>query len=133
MPGGAPGVATVRHVLEHYGPGFAVPESVLEQRTLDLLRGACLPLPDGQVELTFRDQLIGRVDFAYLEERIVIEVDGRLFHGPEVFESDRERDNTAGPAGWRVLRFTWKMVTERQEYVLATVAEALAQAHRRGA
>jgi len=130
---GRPGVAKVRQVLEQYSPGFAVPESVLEQRTLDLLRGAGLPLPDGQVELTFWDQLIGRADFAYIDERIVIEVDGRLYHGPEVFESDRERDNAAGLAGWRVLRFTWKMVTERPDYVLATVTEALEQAHRRAA
>jgi very-short-patch-repair endonuclease len=75
--------------------------------------------------------VLGRVDFAYGDERIVIEVDGRLFHGPEVFESDRERDNAAGLAGWRVLRFTWKMVTERPEYVVATVTEALEQAGRR--
>jgi hypothetical protein len=128
---GRPGVAKVRDVLERYGPGFAVAESVLEQRTLELLRSAGLPLPGGQVQLEFWDRLIGRVDFAYVEDRIVIEVDGRLFHGPEVFESDRERDNAAGLAGWRVLRFTWKMVTERPDYVISTVTEALAQAHRR--
>ena len=40
---GRPGVAKVRHVLEQYGPGFAVPESALEERTLDLLRAAGLP------------------------------------------------------------------------------------------
>ena len=104
---GRPGVAKVRHVLEQYGPGFAVPESVLEERTLDLLRAAGLALPQGQVTLAFWDRPMGQVDFAYVEEQIVIEVDGRLFHGPEVFESDRERDNAAGLAGWRVLRLTW--------------------------
>jgi hypothetical protein len=130
---GRPGVARTRSVLEHYEPGFVVPESELERRTVDLLVASGLPLPDGQVPLAFWDDLLGRVDFAYVEERIVIEVDGRRFHGPEVFESDRERDNAAGLAGWRVLRFTWAMVTERPEYVIATIAEALAQAHRRAA
>jgi hypothetical protein len=125
---GRPGIANVRDVLDRYGPGFVVPESELEQRTLDLLATAGLPAPQGQVSLTFWDQLLGRVDFAYVEERIIIEVDGRLFHGPEVFESDRERDNAAGLAGWRVLRFTWRMVTERPEYVIGTVTEALVRA-----
>lgn len=130
---GRPGVARVRRLLEAYEPGFVVPESVLERRTLDLIRSSGLPVPDAQVPLMFWDDLLGRVDFAYLAERIVIEVDGRRFHGPEVFESDRERDNAAGLAGWRVLRFTWAMVTERPDYVIATIAEALAQARRRAA
>jgi hypothetical protein len=130
---GRPGVTRLRRVLERFEPGFVVPESVLERRTLELLRAAEIPLPDGQVPLTFWDDLVGRVDFAYVEERIVIEVDGRRFHGPEVFESDRERDNAAGLAGWRVLRFTWAMVTERPEYVVAVVTAALAQARRRAA
>jgi len=130
---GRPGVARIRRVLEHYEPGFVVPESVLERRTIELLRASGLPVPEGQVELEFWDRLMGRVDFAYLEERIIIEVDGRRFHGPEVFESDRERDNAAGLAGWHVLRFTWKMVTERPEYVVATITKALDQARRRAA
>jgi hypothetical protein len=125
---GRRGMRRVRTVLEQYGPGFAVPESELEQRTLDLLRAADLPIPDGQVVLDFWDSLVGRVDFAYLHHRVLVEVDGRLFHGPDVFESDRERDNAAGLAGWQVLRFTWTMVTKRPEYVVATIARALRQA-----
>ncbi len=125
---GRRGISRVRHVLEQYGPGFAVPESELEQRTVDLLRDAGFPMPERQVVLSFWESLLGRVDFAYVDERILIEVDGRLFHGPDVHESDRERDNAAGLAGWRVLRFTWKMITQRQDYVLATIAEALRQA-----
>jgi hypothetical protein len=130
---GRPGITRVRTVLEGYGPGFVVPESELEQRTMDLLTSAGLALPDRQVVLSFWESLVGRVDFAYVAERVLIEVDGRLFHGPDVFESDRERDNAAGLAGWRVLRFTWKMVTERPAYVIATIAEALRQARRRPA
>jgi hypothetical protein len=128
---GRRGMTKVRSVLEQCGPGFVAPESELEQRTIDLFDAHGLPQPDRQVELTFWDALAGRVDFVYADERIIIEVDGRLFHGPDVFESDRERDNAAGLAGWRVLRFTWRMVTERPEYVVATVREALQQANLR--
>ena len=130
---GRPGVTRVRAVLEGYEPGFVVPESTLERRTLALIDEAGLPRPACQVTLAFWDDLIGRVDFAYVDERIVIEVDGRRFHGPEVFESDRERDNAADLAGWHVLRFTWKMVTERPDYVIATITAALARARREAA
>jgi hypothetical protein len=130
---GRRGITRVRAVLEQYGPGFAVPESELEQRTVDLLDAHGVRQPERQVVLTFWEALAGRVDFAYVEERIIVEVDGRLFHGPDVFESDRERDNAAGLAGWRVLRFTWQMVTSRPEYVVATINEALRQAHRAAA
>jgi very-short-patch-repair endonuclease len=130
---GRRGISRVREVLEQHGPGFVVPESELEQRMIDLLDAHGLRQPERQVTLAFWDALVGRVDFVYPEERVVIEVDGRRFHGPEVFESDRERDNAASLAGWRVLRFTWQMVTERPEYVVATIREALRQAARAAA
>jgi hypothetical protein len=130
---GRPGITRVRSVMEGYGPGFVVPESELEQRTIDLIEFAGLDQPERQVVLSFWESLVGRVDFAYVAERVIIEVDGRLFHGPDVFESDRERDNAAGLAGWHVLRFTWTMVTERPEYVIATITAALRQARLRPA
>ena len=48
-------------------------------------------------------------------------------HTPEAFQIDRERDNLAQLAGWRILRFTWKDVTERPFYVESTVRRALAR------
>jgi hypothetical protein len=127
---GRRGITRVRSVLDRHSPGFAVPESELEQRTIDLLDAAGIEQPQRQVRLDFWETVVGRVDFAYLDERIVIEVDGRLFHGPDVFESDRERDNAAGLSGWQVLRFTWAMVTQRPDYVVGTIATALRSARR---
>jgi very-short-patch-repair endonuclease len=70
---------------------------------------------------------VGRVDFVYPDARLIVEVDGRRFHGPETFESDRRRDNAAQLVGWRVLRFTWRMVTEQPEYVVSSIRRALCQ------
>ena len=127
---GRPGITRIRTALEEHGRGFAVAESELELRTLRLFDARGVPRPECQVVLDFWEALVGRVDFVWLLERVIVEVDGWLFHGPDTFETDRERDNAAGLAGWRVLRFTWTMVTERPDYVVATVLEALRQGRR---
>ena len=126
---GRPGVARLRAVLEDKGPGFVATESQLEFDTLELIRAAGLPEPDLQVVLTFWEALVGRVDFAYPAAKLIIEVDGRRYHGNETFERDRQRDNAAGLAGWRVLHFTWRMVKDRPEYVVGAIREALRLAH----
>jgi very-short-patch-repair endonuclease len=52
--------------------------------------------------------------------------DGRLYHtGAEVFETDRRRQNLLVLDGWCVLRFTWTMIEEHPEEVIAMVREAL--------
>ena len=117
----------MRAVLEARGPGFVVPESELEARTLELFDAHGIHRPDQQVEIEFWECLAGRVDFVWVEERVIVEVDGRLWHGDETFESDRERDNAAILAGWSPFRFTWHMVTQRQDYVIGTTREALRQ------
>jgi hypothetical protein len=56
----------------------------------------------------------------------VIEGDSRRWHNTsEAFITDRERDNRAMLAGWRVLRYTWWDIEERPEYVVMQVREAL--------
>jgi very-short-patch-repair endonuclease len=66
-------------------------------------------------------------DALFRRERLIIEVDGRQFHSePEVFESDRWRQNLLILDGWCVLRFTWRMLEERPGEVLAIIRRALA-------
>jgi len=59
-------------------------------------------------------------------ERLVIEVDGRHFHGEARFESDRWRQNALVLDGWRVLRFTWTMLERYPDRVVAAIERALA-------
>jgi very-short-patch-repair endonuclease len=66
------------------------------------------------------------VDVIFREIKLIIEIDGRLFHtDADVFETDRSRQNQLVLDGWCVLRFTWTMIEEQPETVLAMVREAI--------
>jgi very-short-patch-repair endonuclease len=70
---------------------------------------------------------IGVLDFAFLAERLALEVDGRAWHSAtERFQHDRTRQNALVTAGWTVLRFTWEDLTIRPAQVVATVQATLA-------
>ncbi len=59
--------------------------------------------------------------------RLLIEIDGREFHSePDVFESDRWRQNLLILDGWCILRFTRQMLVERPDEVVATIRRAMA-------
>lgn len=60
-----------------------------------------------------------RVDFYVLTARVVIEADGRNWHGRwEDMESDRRRDNALAARGIVVLRFTYEMLTTQPDRCL---------------
>jgi very-short-patch-repair endonuclease len=64
-------------------------------------------------------------DVVFRHQRLVVEIDGREFHSdPEVFESDRRRQNLLVLNGWRVLRITWRMIQDEPDRVVAMVREA---------
>jgi very-short-patch-repair endonuclease len=67
------------------------------------------------------------VDIAFPKAMLAVEIDGREYHeGPEAFEGDRSRQNDLVNAGWRVLRFTPRMLSERPWIVIAVIRTALA-------
>jgi hypothetical protein len=71
---------------------------------------------------------IGRVDFAWPEQRLVVEVDGYAFHADRsTYRNDRRRGNALVLAGWRVLRFSWEDVVGSPQVVVAQVRAALAR------
>jgi len=75
--------------------------------------------------------VIGVGDVVFRDSRVVVEVDGWAFHvGPDRFQHDRERQNRLVAAGWTVLRFTWRDLTERPRYVIATIRSVLASEDR---
>lgn len=66
------------------------------------------------------------VDIAFERQMLAIEIDGRLHEDdPDMFESDRWRQNHLVLQGWRVLRFTWLMLTAHPDLVVQTVTAAL--------
>jgi very-short-patch-repair endonuclease len=57
----------------------------------------------------------------------VVEVDGYGTHGGRVaFERDRRRDQVLVAAGYRVIRITWRQLTQEPYGVIARLAQALA-------
>jgi very-short-patch-repair endonuclease len=67
-----------------------------------------------------------KVDVAFPEQRVAIEVDGWAFHSDEeVFQSDRNRQNNIALLGWQVLRFTWLDLIEYPQRVIAVIRSAI--------
>jgi very-short-patch-repair endonuclease len=70
---------------------------------------------------------IGRVDFV-IGHRLVVEVDGAEYHvDPVRFEADRRRDALLSARGFRVLRFSHRLVFEEWGIVEAAVLAAVAR------
>ncbi|MBO3087196.1 endonuclease domain-containing protein [Cellulomonas dongxiuzhuiae] len=63
------------------------------------------------------------VDVWFAEVRLVVEIDGRVAHGPDRFQDDRTRQNLLVGAGCTVLRYTWHDLTRRAGHVLAQIVE----------
>lgn len=105
---GRKGIAVMRELLDQRGEGYVAPASELEACFLALLRRHDLPAPARQVDVGDDDGWVGRVDFAYVDARLVIELDGRRYHSSKLdVQADAARDRRLRAAGWRVARFGW--------------------------
>lgn len=104
--------------------------SVLESVCRVLFALAGLPTALTQYAVRGPDgRLLGRVDFAWPEHRLVVETDGYAFHADRrSYRDDRRRTNALVVAGWRVVRFTWEDVMHDPAHVVAVVRKALALA-----
>jgi hypothetical protein len=85
--------------------------SVLEYRyDRDVERAHGLPEPVRQAAFTSPDGQKGRRDRLYQDYGVVVELDGRLGHGPEDQWRDKDRDNAAAVDGQQSLRYGWDHV-----------------------
>lgn len=123
---GRAGTAWLRTLLMERGGRYMPPESELEVRFVQLVRAHSLSLPEGQVDLGDADKWIGRVDFVWRKDRLVVEVDGAAFHdGLLDRRRDIERDARLTAAGWTVLRFRWDDVVNHPSAVATSIRGAL--------
>jgi very-short-patch-repair endonuclease len=119
---GRSGTGVVGKLLEERMLSAGPEESLLERRFLDLIRRHDLPIPMVQHEVWSAGRFVARVDAAYPDHKLAIEVDGYSAHAsPDAFQRDRERQNRLVALGWTVLRFTWHDVVRRP----GTVASAI--------
>ena len=94
------------------------PDSVLESRMMRLCQLHDLPLPRFQYVIRNGKAFVAKVDFAYPELKVAIEVDGYEKHSSlEAFQHDRKRQNDLVELGWTILRFTWDDVVHKPEAV----------------
>jgi very-short-patch-repair endonuclease len=90
-----------------------------------LCREARLPQPRSNVRIGGFE-----VDFLWPDEKLIVEVDGYRYHSHRAaFEADRQRDARLVAAGFRVIRVTWRQLTEQPLAVIATIAAALGARH----
>jgi very-short-patch-repair endonuclease len=97
------------------------PSNRFERLFLRICEEHGIPKPTRQAE-------VGpyRVDFLWPAQFLVVETDGHATHGTRTaFEDDRARDAELATRGYRVLRFTWRQLTERPGWVAQTVLAAL--------
>ncbi|HEX5332759.1 MAG TPA: type IV toxin-antitoxin system AbiEi family antitoxin domain-containing protein [Cellulomonas sp.] len=119
---GAWGNVRRRRALLDMRAGAAGPA---ERRLHRLLRGAGLTgwLPNES--LSGHLGLYASADVYFPDVRLVIEIDGAAFHGPDRFQADRTRQNLLVGAGCTVLRFTWEDLTHRPAAVIAQIEASL--------
>jgi very-short-patch-repair endonuclease len=67
-----------------------------------------------------------RIDVAFPDFKIAIEVDGWAFHRTkERRDRDMAKANALSSARWRLLTFSWEDVTKRPDYVLGAITSLL--------
>ncbi|MGH8979241.1 MAG: type IV toxin-antitoxin system AbiEi family antitoxin domain-containing protein [Acidimicrobiia bacterium] len=104
-----------------------VPWSVLERRMRRQLEQAGHAIPESRYWVRTSSGRAWELDFAYVAERLGIEVDG---HGAHATRRQRARDNVRANdlanEGWSIRRFTYEQVRDEPLLVVKTVRAALA-------
>jgi very-short-patch-repair endonuclease len=115
---GGRGTKALRRAL-HDEPSLTRSEA--ERRLRDLIRKAGLPRPETNARVAGYE-----VDFFWPAHKLIVEVDGYAYHSPRAaFERDRLRDTNLQAAGYRVVRFTWRQITQQPHVVVARLAVLL--------
>ena len=122
-------VAHFRPILDARQPGYSPGDSDLEGRVRRWLVAAGVPPPVPQFAVLAGVERY-RIDYAYPDVRVAIEIDGWATHGTRnAFDHDRVRGNDLELAGWTLLRFTSS--STRADVVRTVQAARAAAAARR--
>jgi very-short-patch-repair endonuclease len=117
---GRRGAKKLRSLLGIYRPDPGT-KNDFEKLLLRVCREAGIRAPD-DVNVTIEGE---ERDFVWLAERVIVESDGRETHDTtRQFEEDRRRDQELSPE-WRVVRVTWRQLTQEPERVARAIARRL--------
>jgi very-short-patch-repair endonuclease len=124
---GRNGAGALWRVLDDRALGGARADGLLEPRMARLLRDHKLPPAEFQHWVKIGGRRY-RIDFAYPDLKIAIEVDGVDTHeSRRDVQQDHDRQNDLVDAGWTVLRFTWDDVVRRPAFVARRIERALSR------
>ncbi len=109
-PGPGRSLRALHRVLAERWPGYDPGESDLETRALRAIARAGLPLPRQQYRMQLRGRSV-RIDLAYPDFKIAIEVDSWEYHGMQrsAFDVDHIRRDDLLVLDWAPLTFTSAM------------------------
>ncbi len=117
---GRDGVAVLRYHLLDRGFIGAPEPSVLEAHTRRLILRSGLPIP--AVEYHAGPDGHYRLDFAWVEILLAIEVDGYAWHfSVEHKRHDDARRNRLQAAGWKVLVYSWTQIVREPAQVVEEI------------
>jgi very-short-patch-repair endonuclease len=122
---GRAGGGRLEAVLDARPVDAAALESRLEAKFWRLLARSSLPRPERQHWIVV-DGRRYRLDFAWPDQRVAVECEGRAFHGPEHFERAERRRGDISSAHWRVVPVTWRQLTSAPRSVISRIERALA-------
>lgn len=72
------------------------------------------------------EKRVKEVDFVYAGRKLAIELDSYKFHGGlDPFDHDREVNAVLQRLGWTLLRFTWRQLNDKPDWVFAEIRHAL--------
>lgn len=121
---GRTGITAFRGLLDQLDDDRMPTDSELEDRMVDLLRMHRLP------PARFHARVAGyEVDFLIVDSPVVLECDGWETHGlnRDQFEFDRIREAELVAAGYVVVHFTWRRVTNEPTAVAQQIRAAVRQ------
>lgn len=127
-----PGTARIRRVLARRPPGAPATESLLETLMVQLARH--VPgLGDPARQLVVSDRhgsFVARVDLAWPEIGLFVELDGQHHKEQPVYDARRETAVVAA-TGWHPGRFTWREVSQLRRTTTRRLHELAEQARGR--
>jgi hypothetical protein len=115
----------------HLHPGYVPPESELEAAVLHVFRGSGLLMPVPRYRIRDQDGNVISGHFAFVEDRLIMPVDGYSVHSDrEAWYEDRRKRNAVVALGWGILSITYDDVCNRPQDILASVRQARRHARR---
>jgi Transcriptional regulator, AbiEi antitoxin len=126
---GRNGAGVLRKILDERAPERPVPESPMETRLLWLLRQLGFPPPIPQYEVWYQGEFIGRLDAAYPQRRVGLELQSYEHHaGKLALERDNARRRKFKSIGWEIVEVTAADLRNRGRLLAPTVRIALQRA-----